>query len=355
VGFAVPVGINVSLGILLGLLSPDGLKAMVGYLTVWILVSTAPVIGITATALVLGFRIVSITAWPFKIYRAERSWHVDWPDTLIGCGYALYYPRGVKRLPLRLLAVACAGPLVLLLLIASSIILASRPVVVAPGGFTHAVYLMGFFAAVPLLANILAAMGGQWNIGGLIRALLRDTPARRQMIAQLLVVTSSINGRRPAEWDPELVNISVSSTNPHLSIHAKSIQYNWLLDTGDRKGAMQVLTWLLDQPIPKSHWRTLRFEAAWLSAVAFKDSEGAASHMGWAGRVGYAQGERIAMWKAAAAVAALEGCWSDARALADRAAQATHLLVDVGIARAIRSSLEEIVRDANGPPPPGPA
>lgn len=299
-------------------------------------------LGHASVGLLAGFRLVACGFWPLAVNRGMDGWRFT-PYSVPCAAFVVMLPRGPHELTRRLMLLTGAGPA------ASALtgIAAASFAVAAPDG------IRGFltaFAGMSALFTVFDfwsfANGAAFSDGARLRNLYRGDAGAERFCSLVLLLGESYSGKRPHEWDAELVRRAARSTgNPSEDLGGLGLHYNWLIATNQIEKAGQVLDSLLGLDVPSKAKQIWALEAAWFQARCRADLPAARNWLSTVSTATRSPEFRCGKAKAVAAIAILERKWSDAEAAAREALKECRRSGDRGIGLAIQEELETLLRE----------
>jgi hypothetical protein len=128
------------------------------------------------------------------------------------------------------------------------------------------------------------------------------------------------------------------------------LEYNWYADTGQFQEAEAALEWWLLQPMLREDQARWLYEAAWFEAFSKNNLVAACERLKSADDLPRNGQVAFEAWKARAAIAARGGRFTDAAYAASQAeCAARHSVFDLGIAKAAKEDLHELLSPAAPP------
>jgi hypothetical protein len=247
-------------------------------------------------------------------------------------GFVSGYPRGIDNLRRRHLAVVAAGPIASAAAFAVSAIL------------WRELAALAFWSGMTVVASALpfrsrSAMSDHMQI----RTLLRGDAERARFLANLALLSLSIEGTRPRDLPAELVacpdgpGVGVVNRTAHI------FRYNWFADAGRLDDAEQALIHNLKQPWAGDLAAVWRYEAVWFAAFHRRNAEVARKWRAGVPPHSSSAGVRCAQLKADAALACVECRTAETASLAREAGMACEKLPDRGITIAVKDALERLL------------
>jgi hypothetical protein len=192
-----------------------------------------------------GFRPALFIVGPLKLERRGRAWiaGINRSVTMFG-GLAVGIPESVDRIRERMLVLIAGGPAASLLAGAAGlfVLLAlypPQPARVTLAGSDATIYLVLLMFTVMSLAIGGIALaptrtGGYDSDGAQLLKFHRSTPEVEAEVAAITLSTSSLGGRRPREWDTDVLERALSLPPQNArGVLVRLLAHLHALDSGD--------------------------------------------------------------------------------------------------------------------------
>lgn len=328
----------------------DGRQSVFAFPVAWILSVFFHETGHLAGALAGRFNVLLFAVWPLKFYRTRDSWRVEFWATPLKTGFGGFvgaYPVGSDELVPRVKTLIACGPV-------ASVVLTLSAWIVARYTDDGSSWLPPQLKVLALVAA-LHAIFSLWPMstrlgssdGARLLELSRGGEKSERFASLLVLIGCSTAGKRPRDWDPELVQRAAGSMDDERSdaIAGQMMRYNWLLDTKRTDQAGSLLDWITPRIVTLRGKRAWELEKIWFDA-RHRDTPPAAGALGSLAASGQSPSLRCAYFKTKAALDLLEHRYADAEIAARESAIESEKLADRGIAAALRDESEALLREA---------
>ena len=300
-------------------------------------------------ALAVRFEVVAFAVWPFKIHRTKQGWRLGFLE-LSGSGIGgsiAAYPVGTDDLVRRMLWIVVSGPAASWVLGIAATVVLLFPEAGSNVWVSTTLTALAFWSLLCGITSLLPNLG-KYGVsdGARLRKLRGGGPRAEQFVSLLILVADAMRGRRPRDWDPDLIRRASDPMDDTLdSVSGQALRYNWLHDTRRLEEAGPLVEWIAARMPSKEARMVWRLEAAWFQARHRGDLIAARQWFDHLAKPGKAPNVRCAYFKAKAAIACAEEQWADAAAAAREVVKESNKLTVIGIAEAIRDEAEAVLRD----------
>lgn len=288
-----------------------------------------------------GMRPFLLITGPLKLVATQKGWQVSLNTNLsLAGGLAACMPVSIDTLRKDLLWLAAGGPITSLL----GSLLGFLLYLFVPDGSGWGFFglLFGFTAAAIFIVTLVPAKtSGYMTDGAQILSLLRGGLEVEQLALILLLQAESLNGVRPRDYSPEILQRLLSiRSNPMIDSTVNLLAYYHHLDRGDVTQAGQALDSVLasENDLPEGLKQAVYLEAAFFQAACRKQAQPARQFFQ---RSGGALIEKHTLLRSEAAVLVAEGRLPEAHAKASQAQLLFERAFDQGSARAEKDWLHQ--------------
>jgi hypothetical protein len=291
-----------------------------------------------------GFELRAFAVWPVKWVRQGLTWQLRWMGKSGLAGFVYASPIRVDNLRKRLIWKIAAGPAASLITGIAAITAVFLATPAYPHWLLSELKGIGFWsliAMIPVKSKYAAADGSR------LRILLRGGVAAERYTWLVVLAGESHSGLRSREMNPDVIRLLPGPLDGSLdSFGAQLLQYNWLIDTGRRQEAGEVLASVLQQDLPPQVRENLQLQMAWFQA-RFCGNLAAARHWMQASPVRSKKDEayQCTLLRARAGIAFLVQRWDEAEGAAREALRHCDRLTDAGIALTIRDGILNLLDD----------
>jgi hypothetical protein len=277
-------------------MSPSGIVIGVVCLPViFLLIVACHEGGHLLAAALARFKPCLLIVGPLKLERSSLGWRVGWNKVFPRAGgLVAATPEGLHRLRERMAVLVAGGPSMSMLAgITALAFLAIRgdPAQATLAGAPALVFVLTFaFGLGSLMVGLLALVPGQGHgfstDGTRILRFLSHTPGVDAEVALLGLIGMSMSGRRPREWDAELIGraLQLPADTPYGAA-ARMMAHSHALDREDELAAREHLRVALQhiEALPLMSRPALLLQAAYFAAAHDLDAAAARRYLSQAG------------------------------------------------------------------------